>query len=130
LWRLHAISLRQSPSPRKSLLWTLALTGFFVLAFLVLHFLSLTSIHNLHHDGMFHFMVVLNGLALFLIVGLVSRERGRLTAIPLLFVGAAIIVAGLLLGHSDLSTAQLAFASAAIVATGYCGAGLMSFVRG
>ncbi|HUR60931.1 MAG TPA: hypothetical protein VM286_01020 [Candidatus Thermoplasmatota archaeon] len=130
LWRLHAISLRQSPSPRKSLLWALAMTGFFVLAFLVLHLLSITSLHHLHHEGMFHYMLVLNGLALFLIVGLVSRERGRLTAVPLLVVGAAIVVAGFLLGHADLSQAGLALSSAAIVATGYCGAGLTAFVRG
>jgi hypothetical protein len=122
-WKLHAVTLRGPGAGSRSWTWSLGFAALFIVALLGLHFLHLGH-------GAFPYMLVVNGVVAFVIVGLASRRRGRLVATPLLVAGVLIVAAAFALGAAGLSTLAMAFASAAVVGVGYVGAGLFSFVRG
>jgi hypothetical protein len=123
LWKLHAITLRGEGARSRSWVWSLAWTAFFVVALLGLHFSGLGR-------GAFPYMLVVNGLVAFIIVGMASRRRGRLAGIPMLGAGILIVAGAFLLGAAHLSNLAMGFASAALVGTCFVGAGLVGFVRG
>jgi hypothetical protein len=123
-WKLHAVTLRGAGARSRSWAWSLGFAALFTVALLGLHFLGM------NHRGAFPYMLVVNGLVAFVIVGAASRRRGRLVALPLLVAGALIIAGAFVLGAASLSNVAMSFASAAIVGVGYVGAGLVTFVRG
>jgi hypothetical protein len=123
MWRVHAITLRRPHSPWRSFAFSLAFAALFFVALMGLHLLGLGK-------GAFPYMLVVNGLAAFLIVALASRQRGRLAAAPMLVAGLLIIAGAFALGATHLSQMGMAFASAALVGTSFVGASLVSFVRG
>lgn len=130
LWALHAISLRATGSdpPRRGWAFALAMLLFFGAALAGLHVLPSLGLHV--HAAAFHFMLAVNGLAAFLIVVLASLRAGRLAAAPLLVSGVWMLGMAFVLPHLVVSTAAVAFATAATAAVGYFGAGFASFVRG
>jgi len=122
-WKLHAVTVRGPGARTRSWRWSLGFSALFAAALLALHFLNLGT-------GAFPYMVIVNGLVAFLLVGMFSRRRGRLTPIPLLAAGALMVAGAFVLGALHLSDVAMAFACAALVGTCYVGAGLAAFVRG
>lgn len=122
-WKLHAISLRQTRSSRRSWLWALGFAALFVVAIVLLHLLDLA-------EGAFPYMLVVNGLVALILVANISRHSGRLTPIPLLVAGVLMIGSAFALAAADLSTLGMAFASAGVVGVGFVGSGLTAFIRG
>lgn len=122
-WKLHAVSLGREHDASRRWLWTLGFAALFAVALLGLHALDLGQ-------GAFPYMLVVNGLVAFVLVARISARAKRLAPVPLLVAGAFMVGAAFALGASDLPRLGMAFASAAVVGTGFVGSGLVAFVRG
>jgi hypothetical protein len=125
MWKLHAITLRRPAGHgrRRSWAWSLGFAALFAVALLGLHLLRL-------HAGAFPYMLVVNGLVSFILVAILSRQRGRFTGVPLLVSGLLICAGAVAIGMADLQPVAMGFLSAALVGTCWVGAGLWGFVRG
>jgi hypothetical protein len=123
-WRLHAITLRpHGVKGGRSWVWSVGFTAFFLVALLGMHFLPMGN-------SAFPYMVVVNGLAAFVIVVAISRRRGRFTGLPVLVAGVLMVAGAFALAAAHLDTLAMAFASAALVGACFVGSGLVAFVRG
>jgi hypothetical protein len=123
-WKLHALSLRpHGVRGGRSWLWSLGFTAFFLVALVGLHFLPMG-------DASFPYMVVVNGMASFVIVAVLSRRRRRLTPVPLLVAGVLMVAGAFVIGSLRLPDLAMAFASAGLVGACWIGSGLTAFVRG
>ncbi len=125
VWKLHAVTLRGPGAKGRSWVWSCFFAIFFAMALLVLHLSGGGG-----HLYPFPYMLVVNGLVAFIIAGVASRKRGRLTAIPLLVAGALMIAAAFALGAAGLSGPMQSFASAGVVGVGFVGSGLIGFLQG
>lgn len=125
IWRLHALTLRSDPTAPRHSAWP------WILGFVVLFGIAILGLQALDlHQEAFAYMLVVNGIAAFAIVAAVSRQAGRLSALPMVPAGVLLVAGAFVLGGMELSAMAMAFASAALVAIAFVGGGLVGFVRG
>jgi hypothetical protein len=124
VWKLHAVTLRGPKAKGRSWVWSCFFAVFFAMALLVLHLTG--GVHVMA----FPYMLVVNGLVAFILVGIASRKRGRLTAGPLLAAGVLMVASAFALSAAGITGAAMSFASAAVVGVAFVGSGIVGFIRG